>query len=224
MANNNKHPKAQSSINTSDTGAIIRQGYLNAIEDMNTSTIGKITSFNAEKQTATIQPLIRRLLYKDNGKSYEIVPADSPPLVNVPVRFPGSGGWSLTFPINEGDECLLIFTDKSIGLWKKYGGIQDQSHYKRSHSMRDAIAIVGLRSPADPLPQFNTDAPEIRSNDGSTKFTIKNGEVTFNGDINVTSGDVVADGISLKTHSHPAGGTLFGYSGFVITGETSGPT
>jgi len=40
----------------------------------------------------------------------------------------------------------------------------------------------------------------------------------------VVAGDVTAGTTSLKTHTHLSGGTLIGYSGFVITGVTGKPT
>lgn len=60
---------------------------------------GQIVSFDAAKQTATIQPLYRP---KFNGK-----PVDMPQLLEVPVRFPRGGGGGMTYPVAAGDRVTL---------------------------------------------------------------------------------------------------------------------
>lgn len=60
---------------------------------------GKIVSFDAATQTATVQPLYKPLF---NGK-----PVDMPELLEVPVRFSRAGGGAITFPIAAGDKVTL---------------------------------------------------------------------------------------------------------------------
>lgn len=175
------------------------------IQYAHSSMVGIIKDFDADKQTATVQPAVKRIQITEDVKTITITDSSYPALVRVPVQFPGGGDWAITFPVSSGDECLLLFTDNSLDNWKKYGGEQEPSQWRRYHSMKDAIAVVGIRSPGQALSNFNTDDMEIRNTSGSTKFTIKDGEVSFNGDITVTGGDVVADGISLKGHNHTAG-------------------
>lgn len=50
-----------------------------------------------------------------------------------------------TFPLKQGDECLLLFSDREIESWFINGNV-NQVNYPRMHSLTDAVAIVGLRS------------------------------------------------------------------------------
>ena len=51
----------------------------------------------------------------------------------------------ITNPINKGDECILIFSDREIESWFINGDINAEI-YPRLHDLTDAVAIVGIRS------------------------------------------------------------------------------
>ena len=70
--------------------------------NLHTMLPGVIQSFDPVKQTAQVQPCIRRI-FVDKGA------VNLPLCVDVPVEFPGGGGYFLTFPIKPGDECVLCF-------------------------------------------------------------------------------------------------------------------
>lgn len=164
------------------------------IGEIHTTSIGVIEKFDPETQLATIQPAINYLDYFDKGKEYTLTDTKYPLLVNVPVIFPGGGDWHLTFPVKKGDECILMYTERSIGNWKKFGGVGDQSSLGRRHSMQDAIAIVGVNSKVNPLPQFNDTEPELRNRDGDIKLTMSSTGMTLTGDLVVTGSIDVAGG------------------------------
>jgi hypothetical protein len=65
--------------------------------DLHTSGPGIIQSFDAGKQTAVVAPVVEKWF---RGKGFKPLP----PLVDVPVQFPGGGGFVLTFPVAKGDE------------------------------------------------------------------------------------------------------------------------
>ena len=50
-----------------------------------------------------------------------------------------------TFPINQGDECVLLFADREIENWFINGEVNPEG-YPRMHSLTDAVAIMGIRS------------------------------------------------------------------------------
>lgn len=50
-----------------------------------------------------------------------------------------------TFPINLGEECVLLFSDREIESWFINGDVNPES-YPRMHDLTDAVAIVGIRS------------------------------------------------------------------------------
>ena len=51
----------------------------------------------------------------------------------------------LTYPIKQGDECIILFSDREIESWFINGDVNAEI-YPRLHDMTDAIAIMGLRS------------------------------------------------------------------------------
>ena len=51
----------------------------------------------------------------------------------------------ITCPINQGDECVLLFSDREIENWFINGGVNPIG-YPRMHDLTDAVAVFGIRS------------------------------------------------------------------------------
>lgn len=51
----------------------------------------------------------------------------------------------ITCPINLGDECVLLFSDREIESWFINGEVNAEG-YPRMHALTDAVAIFGIRS------------------------------------------------------------------------------
>ena len=73
---------------------------------------------------------------------------------------------TLTFPVKEGDECLLIFADRCIDFWWQSGGVQETVD-PRQHDLSDAFAIVGPQSQAQKISGISTSAAQLRTDDGA---------------------------------------------------------
>jgi hypothetical protein len=69
----------------------------------------------------------------------------------VPVLMPQGGGFQVKVPIAKGDVVLLVFSDRSLDIWKSKGGEVDPVDF-RQHDVSDAIAIPCLRDPAAAAP------------------------------------------------------------------------
>lgn len=122
----------------SDTKAQIN----NSMMDLHTSMPAIVISFDAKTRTVTAQPAIQRVFSDGEGISGAV---NLPPCVDVPVIFPSGGGYEITFPVKEGDECLLIFSERCIDRWFSTGEPSEPSDY-RHHDLSDAFAIVGVKS------------------------------------------------------------------------------
>lgn len=217
----------------------------NRFKNLHTSLPGIIASFDPVTQMASVQPAIQRV-FTENGA------VNLPLCVDVPVAFPGGGGYFLTFPVQPGDECILLFSERAIDLWHVQGGTRPPAEY-RLHDLSDGMALVGLNSQPNKIPAFSAANTELRSRDGQTRVTMKpdgeienanseastrltsggkfiinapggielNGNTLVKGNITGQPGnggtgaanfdsDVVAQGVSLKTHTHsgvqPGGG------------------
>src|SRR5258706_271387 len=90
-------------VETEQYYAVLRQ----AIYGLRVAVPAVVQSFDPAKQTVVVQPAIRERINKD------LVPTDVdlPQLLDVPVLLYGAGGFVLTFPIQPGDECLVVFGD-----------------------------------------------------------------------------------------------------------------
>lgn len=136
---------------------------------------GIIEEFDPQTQTATVQLALREKI-SNQDLSQEWV--DVPLLLDVPIVLPRAGGFVLTMPIQKGDECLIIFADMCIDAFFSNGGVQNQLE-KRRHDLSDGIAIMGMWSQPNVVPNYSTTATELRTVDGSTKISLQPGEIDF---------------------------------------------
>lgn len=130
---------------------------------------GIIQSFDEDAVTATIQPAVKVPVRQADGS---VVSVELPLLVDVPVCFPRGGGVTLTFPVEAGDECLVVFGDRCIDFWWQNGGVQEPGSDARQHHLADGFALVGPQSQAQKISGISTSAAQFRSDDGSTYLEI----------------------------------------------------
>lgn len=150
---------------------------------MRVAVPGIIQSFDPSTQLATVQIAIRENVRVPVPQPNGLPPITGQkqtvaiaPLQTVPVVFPRSGGFSLVFPVNPGDECLLVFSDACISAWKQSGGVQKQIR-RRRHDLSDAVAIVGLWNQTRVFTDYPTDHIELRSDDGAVKLKLSETQV-----------------------------------------------
>ncbi len=153
---------------------------------------GIIQSFNSKEQTVTVQLALREEI---NNYDYEKQWTDIPLLLDVPIVIPRAGGYTLTMPIQQGDECLVIFGDMCIDSWWELGGIQNQLE-KRRHDLSDGFAILGVWSQPRILQNYSVDSCQLRNESGTSYIELKNDEV------NIISKKVNINGISFSDHKH----------------------
>ncbi len=102
---------------------------------------GMVESFDAATQTASVRPAL-----KHSSVSLPVIP-------DVPVYFPGGAASGITWPVADGDECLLVFADFDIDRWFESGEAQEAAS-DRTHDLPDAFAFVGFRSRGKALDDF----------------------------------------------------------------------
>ena len=91
---------------------------------------GTVVSFDANSQTAVIQPAVKQM---HEGREIAL-----PLLKDVPVFMP------VSFTVNPGDACLVIFADCDIDRWFETGEAEVPGS-SRMHSLSDGFAFVGFR-------------------------------------------------------------------------------
>ncbi|WP_175777953.1 Gp138 family membrane-puncturing spike protein [Burkholderia anthina] len=129
-----------------------------------TALPGVVESFDDDAQTCVVQLAIKIPVRGSDGA---ITTAALPPVVNCPVQFPSGGNCTLTFPVAQGDECLVVFASRCIDAWWQSGGVQEQADW-RMHDLSDGFALLGFRSQPRALAGVSTSSTQLRSDDGST--------------------------------------------------------
>jgi len=173
--------------------------------DLRVSIPGIVQNFDPIEQTVTVQPAIKERIVDGTGT---VSMVNLPLLLDVPVVLPRAGGFVLTMPISQGDECLVIFSDSCIDAWWSQGGVQVQAE-KRRHDLSDGFAVMGTWSQPRRIANYSTNSAQLRSETGTSVIDIKPDE------IDIVSNVVKINGVNFSSHTHvaPDGG-----------GTTSGPS
>lgn len=167
--------------------SVIQNGIDNRLKDLHTAMPGIVESFNPDEQTISVQPAIRRVFKTVDSESEILVPTELPILINVPVVQPRGGGFSITFPIKRGDECLLVFCERSIDKWQKFGNTQEPGA-RRFHALSDATAFIGISSLPNVIPDYDPNNVQIKKDNGSVIVTLKaDGNLELHADSNITA-------------------------------------
>jgi phage baseplate assembly protein gpV len=200
-----------------------------ALCDLRVAMPCQVVSFDATKQTVSVQPTIR-----ENINLHSVpTPTALPVLEDVPIHILGAGNFVVTVPIQAGDECVVLFADMCINAWWEKGDIQNQED-RRRHDLSDGIAIFGLKSQPNRITNYSTDKMQARSLDGTVVVELGTNEiavtaptVTINGSTKVEidsanlvningSGQTHVDGKIFLQHKHTGVQTGGGVSGPVF--------
>lgn len=149
-----------------------------------TALPGIVQSFDPAKNTCVVQPSIQGAVRTQDGSESAV---SMPLLLDCPVLWQGGGGCTLTFPIKNGDECLVVFSSRCIDAWWQSGGVQPQAEF-RMHDLSDGFALVGVRSLPRAL-SVSTSAAQLRTDDGAAYVQLN--PTTHEVDV-VTSGNIAA--------------------------------
>lgn len=124
---------------TPDMGAIMKANALSTISDLDCVKIGIVQEFYPDDLTVQVQVAWKKTL-GTNADGTQNVKDYAPIYAKVCYCNP-----FITFPIEKGMECLLLFSDREIESWFINGDINPEG-YTRMHDLTDCIAIFGIRS------------------------------------------------------------------------------
>jgi len=154
---------------------ILRNAVKSYLLDLHTALPGIVVSYDREKQLAIVEPSLKRTL--NTGEIQNL-----PKIYNVPVQFPHAGDTFIHFDLKEGDNVLLIFSERSIDKWSARGGKVAPSE-RRMHSINDCFAIPSVKSVPDAFtPKGSEGSIEITNKEtfleitSGGKFVLNNGE------------------------------------------------
>lgn len=124
---------------------VIRAALRAAAADLRVALPARVERVNLAQGRLDAKPLLKDLV--EAGAQARALAL--PVITNVPIVWPGAGGFRLTFPLAPGDTVLLVFSDRALDGWLERGGEVDPED-PRQHALSDAVAIPGLRPFSDP--------------------------------------------------------------------------
>lgn len=169
------------------------------LDDYEFQKPGRIVEYFPETQTATIKI--------SNDRTYDTVEetesqSERGLLYDVPVFTPSGGGWSMTFPIQAGEPCLLSFSEFGYDHWfadnKDAAGVRADGHpqpwTRRKFNLADGFAQVGFNNLMTAISEYSGVNSEWRNADRTQRI-----ELWENGSIRIRATD------DNTIHMHPSG-------------------
>lgn len=148
-----------------------REKMMNAI---NTVTIGRIDTFDAERMVADVE-----LVHDDDY------------IVSVPVSCIQTEDFYIRVPFKNGDLVVVAFAQHDIDEIMHDG---DEAPTDRKFSKDDAIIVGGLNLFVDPLPAVDADKLTIGQKDGAARITMGGGIINLIGDVRANGSRVQTGG------------------------------
>lgn len=142
------------------------------LRKLNCVKLGKIKTFYDDKQSADIQ-------------------IDGYPLISgVPVSFISGANFSIQIPVEEGDDCIVLFCDGDLDNWVEGNGYIPAFSQDR-HGLNGAVALLGIKNILTKVENYITSGIRIKYK--NTILEISDSGVYVDGNLSVT-GDIVATG------------------------------
>ena len=117
-------------------GSAILISIVEALKEVNTVLPGIVEEYDADNRTATVRAAIN-VLMRDGSQRLR-------PLVqDAPVVFPEAGGYSIRYPLAEGDSVLLLFSQRGLDSWKRSHALAAPG-LGPIFSENDAIVLAGF--------------------------------------------------------------------------------
>lgn len=138
-----------------------------------------------------VQPVFQRVFDGEDE------PRTLPIIKDVPVLYPGGGGYMLTFDIPVGSQVLLIVPERALNSWMQTGDVGDPT-LEHVGDLSDAIAMPGMIPTTEPLGEsIGENTIQLCKRDGTVKIQINGDDINLEGGTITTSGStetVLQDG------------------------------
>jgi hypothetical protein len=135
----------------------------------------KIVKYNKATQYADVQIQLYERFNDGTLKLPPVIPM-------VPVKHPRARGGEcfIHMPLVPGDDVTLVFSQRSLDVWKSQGGASDPGDPRKNH-ITDAYALIGGSAIPDAFTPATDDALEIVNGEATIQvfpggtFKISNG-------------------------------------------------
>jgi hypothetical protein len=168
-------------------GDVIRRISEGVVRGTRVAVPAHVVSYEADTRTASVQIEVADIVDGEEGPEVR-----TPAIINdVPVVFPGSGTTRIRWPLQSGDQVLLLFSSSPLDRWKvrRPPGPAVDPISRRHHHLTDAIAIPGIQTPGN--------------NDGDDDVMI---EFTAGGQIHAGGNQALVTKAEFDAHVHGTSG------------------
>ena len=156
----------------------LRVIFRDLLKSVHTMLPGIIESFDATTQRAKVA-LATSQMCRDG----QIL--NHPPLINVPVQFPRWGSFTISFPVNPGNQCAVFFSERSLDKYLRFGKVSDVPDDTRFFDLSDAFAVPGLSSDEKIVPDYDSNNLVLKHDSGTCEM-----KFLPVGDVQLKSGDL----------------------------------
>jgi hypothetical protein len=181
---------------------LLRLALRNYGKKIHTGLPGRVESYDADKQTADVLPLIQSYLPNEDGTQSVVT---LPVLSSIPVAFMGGGGFRGTYPLESGDTGWIAFSEASLDAWQARGGLSDPQDERRFH-LADSVFLPGLH--ADDRPWTNAGTDATWGKDGGAQVVATGSGLELGGNTGDRPTDFVALASLAKAELQSLRGTL----------------
>lgn len=176
-------------MSTTPTQAeIIMQAIDSRLLDVHTALPGKVNSFDKDTQTVEVELQVRRMVEDASGRLQE---EELPILPNVPVGFPRSEAFFISFPLAKGDFVWVIFSEASIDQWRSKGSATPPGDARR-HTLTGAVAMPCVYPNDRAIGEVHASAMVVGEDGGQKVFIHPGGEVEVTDSASGSAGDFVS--------------------------------
>ena len=165
---------------------------------LNTCIPAIVDEFDSVTQRVSATPAIMAKVVKPDSTVQYI---QCPKITNIPLAITKGGGLKITYPIKTGENCTLLFSQRSIDNFLIEGGIQrpfdtdaPATTTLRCMDMTDAMCFPGVITNKEAIANYATDAIEIRNESGTTKVSVKENSLLLkqeSASVELTGGNIV---------------------------------
>lgn len=140
---------------------LIRTALDSRLLSLHTSMPGRVVAYNPLLKTADVLPVIKRAVPTSDD---DIAHEELPVIHNVPVEWPGGGGFAMQFPVAPGDHVWIIFSEAATAQWRLTGQVSEPGDLRR-HDLSYAMALwirgsnLDVGTPLVPPTEARMDCP-----------------------------------------------------------------
>jgi len=146
----------------------------NRLLALRTMTVGRVTRVFSNGWVE-VDPQIQMVVRSDLTQAE--TPQDIGLLSRIPIGYYKAGGFIITLPVAAGDEGVIMFSDRSLDMWKATGRKAPPRDH-RFHDVSDGVFVPWPTSKGGAIAGFNTTGAYVGLEDQTSFLHIGAGGVT----------------------------------------------